>query len=729
MPMVAQSRNYRSARFDKLLAEAALLWGLQTDYRDWKGNVQTASAGALTDVLRALGVDLGGSPGAGEGMEAGGDPKGEQRLRRAVELRKKQLNDRLVEPVLVAWDGVLPASASQPAGVHHAGFSGPAGRTDEQRPVRLTLVLEGGSEDRRETTWGGMWRGRLWPECLPFGYHRMLVEVGSQTAEAHVISAPRRCWRPGDAAPPGAAAARSEPAGSALGREWGLFAPLYGLRSERDRGAGDLAELQWLQERVDACGGGAVATLPLLASFLDRPFEPSPYRPVSRLFWNEFYLAVERIAEWGDCAEAHRQGGEAALQEEVGRLRAVGRVDYAGVMRVKRRLLEALCRCFFDRAGSERREAFVLFVRTQPEALAYASFRARVERGDSGGPAAPDATWAALSGLGERERYHLYCQWQMEEQLSRLSGLFLDLPVGVHPQGFDVDRWPDLFAPEMSVGAPPDSYFPWGQDWTSPPLDPQKAREQGHAYFARCLRHHMRHASYLRVDHVMSLHRLYWVPQGREPTDGVYVTYPAEELYAVLALESHRHGVRAAGEDLGMVPRGVRAAMRRHGLLGTWVLQGALKPRARRVIEPPPRHAVAYLGTHDMFPLAGFFRGDDIAAREMRGGLDEAEARRLRAARLRLIARLTEFLTHETGTQVTESPADILRALLLYLGASPAAMVVVNLNDLLLETEPQNVPGTAGADANWTKKVAVAGAVVEGAIADAAARLGTTGRR
>jgi 4-alpha-glucanotransferase len=351
-----------------------------------------------------------------------------------------------------------------------------------------------------------------------------------------------------------------------------------------------------------------------------------------------------------------------------------------------------------------------------------------------------------FAGSDSPERYHLYCQWQMEEQLARLSGcgagvadehpleaggstagLFLDLPLGVHPGGFDTWRWPDLFVSGASAGAPPDSFFTRGQDWDSPPLHPERIRDQGHQYFARCLRHHMRHARFLRIDHVMSLHRLFWVPEGRDPADGVYVTYPSDELYALLCLESVRNQTVVVGEDLGTVPAGVRASMRRRGVLGTWVLQSSLRPRAAQPVDRVPRHVVAGLGTHDMYPFAGFIRGDDIRARMEKGRLDEAEARREIAARLRLVAKLAVALSGRAAGQpqahgtepasAAEAAAEVssrwartgeaglLRRTLTSLGASEAAMVLVNLEDLLLATRPQNLPGT-GADAkNWRGKM------------------------
>jgi len=653
------------------LDELAALYGVNTRYRDSKGRWCQSPPESVRAVLSAMGAEV-------EAELEQGAPRA--RLQAAIGARRAELDARLVEPVLVAWDGIMqPIVVRLPV------------RGDSK--VELILTLEGG--ERRQ--WSGAVsaseaRGGLprsgWG-LLPFGYHQLYVRAGSSVGEATVISAPRRCWAPGQ--------------GDV--REWGVFAPLYALRSERDWGAGDLADLESLGDAVGAAGGSAVGVLPLLAAFLNEPFEPAPYRPVSRLFWNEFYLAVDRIAEWERCSEARDLWAATDTQAQIARLRARDLVAYNETMAVKRQVLERLERCFREGAGQERTQALADYVRFHPDVSDYAAFRARPE--------------VSRDRREEVRRYHLYCQWQMEQQMDRLArpqrpGLFLDLPVGVHPEGFDTWRWPELFAGRVSFGAPPDTFFAKGQDWDSRPLRPESMRAQGHRYFAQCLRHHMRHARYLRVDHVMALHRLFWIPEGADAVDGVYVDYPAEELYAVLCLESWRNRTVVAGEDLGTVPAGVRASMRRHGVLSTWVLQASIRPRAADPLRAVPRHVVASLGTHDMVPLAGFSRGGDIDARLRTGQVDAAGARREAAARHRLMGRLSAWLQAWTAASDIKLPTvdserdaeeSLLQASLAYLASSPAALVMINLDDLLLETEPQNLPGTGAEEPNWRRRL------------------------
>jgi 4-alpha-glucanotransferase len=695
---------------DPVLAELAMLYGVLPRYRDSRGVWRESSPRSIYQALAALGAQI----------DAG-------RAEQAVTLRKKALWDRMLEPVLVAWDGVPgPTLLRLPSGDPDA--------------VELTLVLEDGAErswrvpgeslrpagqervqGRDYTAW---WLPRVPRSVLPEseglapGYHTLRVRAGRRQVEATLICAPRRCWSPPAEEPPG-------------DRAWGVFTPLYALRSDRDWGAGDLADLAELADRVAEAGGRAVATLPLLAAFLGNPFEPGPYRPVSRLFWNEFYLAPEETAEWCGCAPARESWANVA--ERVAALRSADSVDYTGVMALKRSFLEKLSRYFFESGTDARREHFDRYLATHAEVADYAAFRSELETGQAGTTAG----------------YHLYCQWQMDEQLRRFStdsgatageapggaadagrraGLFLDVPVGVHPQGFDALRWRDAFVHSLSTGAPPDAFFALGQNWETPPPHPERMREQGHRYLVAYLREQMRHAAYLRIDHFMGLHRLYCMPEGCDAREGVYLTYPAEEQYAILSLESHRHRTVVVGEDLGTVPPEVRRSMRRHGVLGTWVLQLAAQPRSKQPVKAPPASVVAAVNTHDTFPFAGFVAGDDIAARVKTGQVGSEAARREAAARHTLVAKLETWLPEVTrcgGAPGAEG--GLFARTLSYLAGTRAAFVLVSLEDLWAEARPQNQPGTGAEHGNWQRKVAVSGRQVKRAV-ERASRIISAGR-
>jgi 4-alpha-glucanotransferase len=460
-----------------------------------------------------------------------------------------------------------------------------------------------------------------------------------------------------------------------------------------------------------------VGTLPLLASFLDEPCEPSPYLPASRLFWNEIFLAFDGIPELKTARRAAGVARSTKWRREISQLRAAAEVDYRALSEAKRRLLEPLALDFFSRP-SARREAFVGFTRSHPELDMYARFRAAMERRGTTWPHWParmrDGRLTAADYDERTARYHTFVQWLATEQLEGVArkaskigdGLHLDLPLGVHPEGYDVWREPHSFAREATVGAPPDTFFTRGQNWGFPPPHPDRIREHGHRYLAACLQHHMSVCGTLRIDHVMGLHRLFWIPKGFEAAEGVYVRYPAEELYALTCLESHRRRCAVVGEDLGTVPPSVRPALKRRGLKRTFVLQYACRPRSRWPLSNLPVSGVASLNTHDVPQFAGFWRGLDIDDRLDLGLLKRADARRERSRRARLLEAMLRDLRRQ-GRLATAHPTvrSALRGCLSFLADSDADLVMVNLEDLWMETRPQNVPGTTTERPNWRRRM------------------------
>jgi 4-alpha-glucanotransferase len=264
-----------------------------------------------------------------------------------------------------------------------------------------------------------------------------------------------------------------------------------------------------------------------------------------------------------------------------------------------------------------------------------------------------------------------------------------------------------LFALEASGGAPPDDFFTKGQDWGFPPPHPERWREEGHAYFRECLSNQLRYAGTLRIDHVMGLHRFFWVPKGAIPMDGTYVRYPAEELYAVLCLESNRNRARIVGEDLGTVPPYVRPAMGRHRIRRIYVAQFGASPDPDRPMGTIPKSSVACMNTHDMPTFASFWNGLDVEQRVSLGFLDRKAASREKSGRAETARALWRFLRRLgklPGRGGLPGEAEALRAALAYLAASPAETVIVSLEDLWRERTPHNVPGTWKECPNWRRK-------------------------
>ncbi len=497
---------------------------------------------------------------------------------------------------------------------------------------------------------------------------------------------------------------------------WGVFLPLYALRTDRSCGVGDFSDLEALTTWVAEMGGQVVATLPLLATFLDDFFEPSPYLPASRLLWNEFYLDIDKVPELRKCPSAQALLESSSFQKEIKALRRSSLVDYRCQMRLKRRVLEELCRCLFAEP-SNRLEAFHHFTEAYPVVEDYARFRATCEKQQCSWQSWPQTLREGVLREGdyneENRRYHLYVQWLAHQQIEGISKqakkkglqLYLDLPLGVHPGGYDVWRQREAFIPATSAGAPPDTVFTKGQNWEFPPLHSERIREQGYRYTIACLRHHLQHASILRIDHVMGLHRLFCIPNGMEASQGVYMRYRAEELYAILALESHRNKTIVVGEDLGTVPAYVRPTMERHGLPRMYVVQYALATNPRKGLPPIPPDSVASLNTHDIPPFAAFWQGLDIEQRLKAGLLSRADARREKKGRRVVKEAMAHFLQDKGWLR--ESVVDAytaLEACLAFLGASQAHLAIVNLEDLWLETQPQNVPSTKIEYPNWQRK-------------------------
>ncbi|MBI4541059.1 MAG: 4-alpha-glucanotransferase, partial [Gemmatimonadetes bacterium] len=548
---------------------------------------------------------------------------------------------------------------------------------------------------------------------LPPGYHRLTLEpldgvacrAVARPVEMLLVSAPRRLH---------------DPYAESGRKVWGAFLPAYAVRSARNWGCGDLTDVAELGRWIAAQGGSLLATLPLLASYLDAPFDPSPYAPVSRVFWNELYVDVRRLPELEGCEGARRILESEATRLEIGALRAGSLVDYRRQARLKRTLLQPLARWFFESGlesgGGRRGEAFRRFLAERPDAEKYAAFRAAVERHGGDWRAWParmrDGALHSEDYDEDARRYHLYVQWVADEQMRRLAEelaahhvrLYLDLPLGVHPDGYDAWREREGFVAGVSVGAPPDPFFSKGQDWGFAPPHPERERESGYRYTIRCLRHHLRCAGLLRIDHIMGLHRLFWIPRGAGAANGVYVGYRAEEQYAILALESERHRALVVGEDLGTVPAAVRETMERHGVYRMFVVPFELAPDQGRALPQPPAAAVASLNTHDMATFRAFWQGLDIADRMELRLLDTQGAQRERQHREALREALLGFLAAAGLTPSDRSPEAVLRACLAYLAKSDARVTLLSLEDLWGETRPQNTPGTGDERPNWRRK-------------------------
>lgn len=497
---------------------------------------------------------------------------------------------------------------------------------------------------------------------------------------------------------------------------WGWMLQLYGLRSDRSWGIGDLGDLrEFVGWTASEHGAGAVLLNPLHAPGPTHPVQPSPYTPSSRRFANPLALRIE------DLGAYHR--ADAQTRAEVDALRvsaSTARIDHDLVWAAKRAALEALWR-------NEGRPS-PLDARSEGEPVTglvdWATYCALAERHggrwsqwpetlrDVAGPAVA----AARSELAPRVAFHAWVQRQCAEQLTAVRdaargagmalGVLHDLAVGVDPDGADAWALADVLATGVSVGAPPDNFTPRGQNWGLPPWRPDRLAATGYAPLRDMLRAVLAHADGLRIDHVAGLWRLWWVPPGDGPDRGTYVHYDADIMLAVLSLEAHRAGAAVIGEDLGTVEPEVTEALAERGILGcavSWFTRDESAPGEPLLPSTKwPARAAASLSTHDLPTAAGFLRGEHVRARAELGLLDDVPAEEASAARERVewvqLLR-TEGLLPDSSSEPEER--QIISAMHRFLAATPSRLKLISPYDVIAEPRQPNLPGTVDDYPNW----------------------------
>ncbi|MCO6010228.1 4-alpha-glucanotransferase [Actinoallomurus purpureus] len=671
------------------LKALAAAYGVETSYTDWRGRPADVSVTTISSVLTALGADVSSSEAVGRELE---------RIDR--ECRARLLPSVAVvfagEDLLAADDAELwvelatgdelrlhraeprPSSAAPQA----ATAGGPQAAATAGRPPATSAEATGFRTAYRL------------PLETPLGWHRVRARRGDREEAAPLLVAPSRAPDPGE-------------------RSWGLMAQLYSLRSTRSWGMGDLADLRELAAWSGrALGAGFVLVNPLHAGEPAPPVRPSPYLPVSRRYTSPLYLRPEDVSEYtGADPEVRRRVAELAAPEQA-RSRTTDDIDRDAVWTAKRAALELLVEVPLT---PERAAAYAGFREREGEELtAFATWCALAEEHGSSWPSWPadlrDPRSAAVAAERERRadrvEFHRRLQWWLDEQLGAVHdaareagmdlGIVHDLAVGVDPGGADAWAYRDLFAPGMSVGAPPDEFNQRGQDWGQPPWHPQRLAAAGYAPYRAMLRHVLRHAGGLRLDHAMQVFRLWWVPQGASPADGTYVSYPYGDLLGVLLAEAHEAGAVVIGEDLGTVADYMRDVFAERGVFGTSM---AWFERDESGAPLPPGKwrelCLATVGTHDMPPIEGYLNGDHIVLRERLGLLTRPAAEEY----AELDRSLREW--KELLTSLGLDTADMTAALHAFLARTPARLIGVSLADAVGERRTQNQPGTVDEYPNW----------------------------
>ena len=701
---------------DALLDELCTACGVATQYRDAWGATCSVPIETRIALLEAMGFSA----------------KSDEEMRSSLSAREEQLWCQPLPPVHVSRAGnELALAIALPEADAHLNFEWTlveeSGISGSGSFVPAELPVEG----KKNIAGGGFMRVMLKLPQLPApGYHSFKLRGPGQgsvpRATMTLIIAPQLCYLP--------ASLKSS-------RAWGLTVNLYGIRSRRNWGIGDFTDLQALIELAAQCRAAFVGVNPLHALFPHDPDHASPYSPSSRALLNTLYIDPERIPDFSASLKARELLKSAKFQSELRALRNADLVDYPGAAKLKFELMELLFDHFCAHhlgSGSEREQAFRAFQRAGGDMLRLASlfFALQEEFHARDATVWGWRTWPkeyrdpkskAVSEFARskarRVEYYDYLQWNADSQLAALGkralelqlgvGLYQDLAIGADAGG--AETWPaqTLYADRVTVGAPPDEFNLKGQDWSMPPFVPERLKEAGYRPFIELLRANMRHAGALRIDHVMGLMRLYWIPADETADRGGYVSYPVDDLLGIVALESERNHCMVIGEDLGTLPEGMVERLRASGILSSRLLyferqiDGAFSPPAHY-----PPHALAAIGTHDLPTLRAFWLGEDLDLRT-RLNLYTSDQQRQKQFmqraedRPRLLAALDREKLLPRGITInSRSAPDMTPALALavhrFLSRTPCIVFAVQPENVFGEVEQVNVPSTIGSQyPNW----------------------------
>ena len=660
--------------------------GIATGFWNWYGNWVGVSASTLLKVLGALGLPLNESSTVGDVYEA-------QRLTDEREWR------RTLPPTIVARQGggyMFPVHVPDGSWVNvqwvlEDGRKGSCDQVDHYVPPRM---IDGELVGRATFDV---------PHWLPLGWHRLVATVeGGHVESATLIIVPNTL---------------SLPLLESSRRVWGVNAQLYSTRSASSWGIGDAADLADLAAVCADKGADFLLINPVHASQPVSPLETSPYLPVSRRWLNPIYIRPESIEEYASLPQASRVTIEQLADETRQFAIREDLIDRDRSWEAKRKALEAI----FDAPRSYHRQSQLdrFIERGGSELSNYALWCALVEREgtielpeDLARSSAPRVELERLE-LAERVDFYQWCQWVVAEQLEHAQhvarevgmeiGIMADLAVGVHPYGSEKWSRPELFASGMSVGAPPDVYSQQGQNWSQPPWSPRSLADSGYLPLRDMVRAALANAGAVRIDHILGMFRLWWIPDGCAATEGTYVYYDHEAMMGVILLEAQRAGAVVIGEDLGVVEPWVRDYLRERGVLGTSVVwfekEGSgwpLRPEHYR------DRALAAVNIHDLPPTLGYIRGIQTTLRSELGLLtDDIETVR---AGDRLELEQMGARLHEYGCIDGAEPSEreTVEGLYRYVAKTPSKLVVASLVDAVGDVRPQNMPGT-GADLypNW----------------------------
>lgn len=704
-----------SESFEQLLDRAAAACGIDSGFWDIWGRYHATGIEAKQAILRAMGM----------ACDCADD------VERALGERARREWERLAPPCVVA--GETP-TAELPLNV-------PADCLGERAQIEVRL------ENGRTESFGvNLWElkqtssaamdGRTWvrvqavlPVALPLGYHEIAVTLGGARAVTRYIVTPERAW--------------TDPHLGRGGRTAGLCISLYGLRSARNLGCGDFRDLMdvidWAAHELKV---SFLGLNPLHAIHNRRPFNTSPYLPNCIYYQNFIYLDVEGVEDFARSRRARRLYESAAVQAEIAELRKSPFVEYERVAGLKLRLLKLGFAEFLRerRKGSARAYEFEAFLKREGMLLErFATYCALDEWLHARNPDLwiwedwpaeyQDPDSAETQGFRKkhwrRVLFYQYLQWQIDIQLERAQkhardrglglGLYHDLALATDRFGSDLWAHRKFYVPGCRVGSPPDDFAPNGQDWGFPPPNTERHRDDGYRLFAESIRKNSRHGGALRIDHVMRLFRLYWIPDAGDARAGAYVQERSLDFLRILALESVRNRVVVVGEDLGTVEPAIRETLARFGILSYRLFYFEKKDGGLfRRYDEYPAQALVSSTTHDLPTIAGFWSGADIRARRDAGVLDEAGFRGQMEGREAEKQKMLDML-FELGLLPADLPrhagaypeltGKLHNAIAGFLASTPSQLLAINQEDLTKEPAQQNLPGTTWQYPNWGRKM------------------------
>jgi 4-alpha-glucanotransferase len=719
---------------EQIIDELAASYGIEPQYEDTWGRVHQTSSGTKQNILKGLGVDVDTEAQANEAWHA----------------REIGQWSHMAEPSIVASLSSLPNELvfQIPCKIH-GGLARPA---TEDLEVSLEVTDEHGKVERFAFTSDDLTFCKTrqvgesvyehwslpFPQLQTLGYYRFHLSVhmgGQQWSQTICVAiCPDKAYIP--------------PALQGDGRVAGIAISLYGVRSKRNWGIGDLGDLKeilaWAAEDLHA---SIVGLNPLHATFNRTPFNTSPYLPLSRFYCNFIYLDIPAMEDYQNSPEAQDIVNAAETQRLLSEFRVSETVGYEEVAALKQKVLREVFQTFLenhwnkgDRESEWQKELqdyieregllldnFATFCAIDsgihsryPEVWTWPQWPIEYQRPDT------EAVRQFQQEHWQEILFYKFVQWQFEKQLTEVQdharrlgmciGLYHDLALAVDRFSADFWAYQDFFIAKLRMGAPPDAFSQHGQDWGLPPPNMEKLRETGYDLFSKEIQKNCAFAGALRIDHVMRFFHLYCIPEGELPSDGAYVSQPFEDLLGIVALESVRNQVVIVGEDLGTVPAYIRDLLAEANIFSYRLLYFEKDDQQNFILpQDYPELAVVTVTTHDLPTLGGFWTHRDIEVRERTGMFDNQEAvvnasHEREADKGKLLALLQDlslFPGHSdrNARAYPEVTGEIHNAVVDFLAMTPAKLFILSQEDLFKEADQQNLPGTTVEYPNWSVKM------------------------